>query len=137
MTDPSTGESVRYTPPTNDPWKGLRGVMAGTLILELIVVILAFPIVWKLGGGLTWISGGYLTLVSIGLLLASGMQRRPHAMALNLGLQVALIIGGVFHWSIAVVGVIFLCVWLYIVYLKRDIEDRIAHGRLYGQQPLP
>ena len=98
---------TRYTPPTNDPWKGLRGVMAGTMILEVIVVILAFPIVWRLGDGLTWLSGGYLTLVVIAMILAAGMQGRPYAINLDLGLQVVLIIGGLFHWSIAGVGVVF------------------------------
>ena len=70
---------TRYTPPTTDPWKGLRGVMAGTMILEVIVVILAFPIVWRLGGGLTWLSGGYLTVLLVLMILASGMQGRPWA----------------------------------------------------------
>ena len=28
-----------------DPWKSFRGVMAGTLILEAIVVLLALPVV--------------------------------------------------------------------------------------------
>ena len=33
------------TPPPPDPWKSFRGVMAGTLILEAIVVLLALPVV--------------------------------------------------------------------------------------------
>jgi hypothetical protein len=28
-----------------DPWKSFRGVMAGTLILEMIAVLLALPVV--------------------------------------------------------------------------------------------
>ena len=34
-----------------------RGVMAGTLILEAIVVLLAMPVVATVGGGLTWLVG--------------------------------------------------------------------------------
>lgn len=86
----------RFTPPTVDPWKGLRGVMAGTLILELIVVLLCLPVVWKIGGGLTWISGGYLGLIAVAMVLACGMQGRPYALQLDLALQVAIIVGGVF-----------------------------------------
>ncbi|ATD70552.1 MULTISPECIES: DUF4233 domain-containing protein [Gordonia] len=127
---------TRYTPPTNDPWKGLRGVMAGTMILEVIVIILAFPIVWRLGGGLTWLSGGYLTLLVLAMIAAAGMQGRPYALKLDLGLQMAVIVGGIFHWSIAVVGVVFGSVWLYIVYIKRDVEKRVELGMLPGQEPI-
>lgn len=127
---------TRYTPPTNDPWKGLRGVMAGTMILEVIVIILAFPIVWRLGGGLTWVSGGYLILLVLAMISATGMQGRPYALKLDLALQVAVIIGGVFHWSIAAVGVVFGSVWLYIVYIKRDVEKRVEQGMLPGQEPI-
>ncbi|AZZ81883.1 MULTISPECIES: DUF4233 domain-containing protein [Gordonia] len=127
---------TRYTPPANDPWKGLRGVMAGTMILEVIVVILAFPIVWRLGGGLTWVSGGYLILLVLAMIVAAGMQGRPYALKLDLALQVAVIAGGVFHWSIAAVGVVFGSVWLYIVYIKRDVEKRVEMGMLPGQEPI-
>ncbi|MBD0861207.1 DUF4233 domain-containing protein [Gordonia sp. zg691] len=127
---------TRYTPPTNDPWKGLRGVMAGTMILEVIVVILAFPVVWRLGDGLTWLSGGYLVVLIVAMILACGMQGRRNAIAIDLGLQVALIVGGVFHWSIAVVGVVFGSVWLYIRYIKADVEKRVERGLLPGQEPI-
>ena len=43
-----------------DPWKSFRGVMAGTLILEAIVVLLALPVVGAVGGGLTAFSTAYL-----------------------------------------------------------------------------
>jgi len=42
-----------------DPWRSFRGVMAGTLILEAIVVLLALPVVASADGGLTPLTGGY------------------------------------------------------------------------------
>ena len=36
-------------PAAPDPWKSFRGVMAGTLILEAIVVLLALPVVSAVG----------------------------------------------------------------------------------------
>lgn len=132
MTDAPT----RFTPPANDPWKGLRGVMAGTLILEVIVMILTFPIVARIAGGLTWFSGVYLAVVTLALILAAGMQGRRNALTIDLGLQFAVIAGGIFHWSIAVVGVLFLCVWVYIRYVKLDVERRIELGLLPGQEPI-
>ncbi|WP_375002139.1 DUF4233 domain-containing protein [Gordonia sp. PS3] len=137
MTEKSIPENAaQFTPPAADPWKGFRGVMAGTLILELIVVALAFPVVAKLAGGVTWASGLYLGIVTLILLLLSGRQGRPRALEVNLVMQVFVIAGGFFHWSIAIVGVIFLIVWIYIAYIKRDVEKRIEQGRLPGQHPI-
>lgn len=132
----SASEAPKFTPPTNDPWKGLRGVMAGTMVLEIIVMILTFPIVARVGNGLTWVSGTYLGVVTLLMVLAVGMQKRPQALNIDLALQVLVIIGGVFHWSIAVIGVIFGCVWLYIRYIKGDVQKRIDRGLIYGQEPI-
>ena len=70
------GVGSEFTPPVNDPWKGLRGIMAGTLILEFIVVLLALPIVARVGGGLTWASGVYLVVLALLMILGAGVQGR-------------------------------------------------------------
>ena len=76
-----------------DPWKSFRGVMAGTLILEAIVVLLALPVVSFSQGGLTWTSGGYLIGMAGVLVLLAGVQGRPWALKANLAVQVVLIAG--------------------------------------------
>ncbi|MEI7915177.1 MAG: DUF4233 domain-containing protein, partial [Mycobacteriaceae bacterium] len=48
--------TAQAPPPASDPWKSFRGVMAGTLILEMITVLLALPVVASVGGGLTPVS---------------------------------------------------------------------------------
>ncbi|GAC57544.1 hypothetical protein GOHSU_22_00040 [Gordonia hirsuta DSM 44140 = NBRC 16056] len=126
-----------FSAPATDPWKGFRGINAAVLILEAIVIGLTFPVVATLGDGVTWASGLYLGILCVVMILLSGMQGRSWSLPANLGMQVPVIIGGVlFHWSIAVVGVVFLCVWVYIVYIKRDVQRRIARGMLPGQHPL-
>jgi hypothetical protein len=132
MTDPTP----RFSPPANDPWRGLRGVMAGTLILEAIVVLLALPIVAKVGGGLTAVSTTYLLLVTVAMILGAGLQGRSWALGYDLLLQVVLIAGFAIHWSIGAVGIVFGLVWVYILYIKRDVAKRMAEGRLFGQVPL-
>ncbi|NDK91655.1 DUF4233 domain-containing protein [Gordonia desulfuricans] len=129
-------EHPGFTAPATDPWKGLRGVMAGTLVLEVIVMILTFPVVAQLGGGLTWVSGTYLAVITVLLILACGMQGRARALEMDIGLQFLVIIGGLFHWSIAVIGLIFLFVWLYIRYIRADVARRMREGRLAGQRPI-
>lgn len=130
-----TGEGGReFKPPATDPWKGFRGVMAGTLVLEAIVVLLALPVVSTVGGGLGWFSTLYLVGMAVAFILAAGMQGRPQAMQINLALQVFVLLGGFIHLSIAIVGVVFLAVWIYLLYLRRDITRRIERGMLRGQR---
>lgn len=118
----------------SDPWKSFRGVMAGTLILEAIVVLLALPVVAKIGTGLTLTSGGYLIGLTLVMILLAGVQGRPWAIWANVGLQLVVIAGFAVHWAIGAVGVIFLVVWLFIVYLRAEVLRRQKRGLLPGQQ---
>lgn len=127
-------ETGGFKPPTNDPWKGFRGVCAGTLVLEGIVVLLALPVVATVGGGVTWLSGTYLVALALAMFLGAGVQGRPWALRFDLGLQVLVILGFLAHPSIAIVGVLFLAVWLYLLYLRRSLQQRIRRGLLYGQR---
>jgi len=121
-------------PPAIDPWKGLRGVMAGTLVLEAVVVLLALPVVGKVGDGLNVVSVGYLVGLAVLMIVAAGLQRRPYALPLNLLLQVALIAGFFVHPSIGVMGLIFAVVWGFILYFRWDIGQRMEKGLLPAQQ---
>lgn len=121
-------------PSQPDPWKSFRGVMAGTLILEVIVVLLALPVVSVFHGGLTPLSGGYLIGMAIVLGLMSGMQGRSWALWANIGVQFVLIAGAFIDVTIGIVGIIFLLVWLLILYLKSEVKRRQDRGLLPGQQ---
>ena len=57
-----------------DPWKSFRGVTAGTLILEAIVVLLALPVVGAVGGGLNAGVLIYLLGLAAVLILLAGLQ---------------------------------------------------------------
>ena len=132
--NPQEPRSQQFKPPTNDPWKGFRGVVAGTLVLEAIVVFLALPVVSTVGGGLGWFSTVYIVGVGVALIAAAGVQRRPQAIQINLALQVFVLLGVFFHVSIGIVALIFACVWAYLLYLRKDITTRIERGMLHGQR---
>lgn len=121
------------TPP--DPWKSFRGVMSGTLILEAIVVLLALPVVSVGNGGLTWLSGGFLIGMAVLLVLLSGIQGRPGAIWINVGVQLVLVAGSFIHWGIGFIGVVFALVWALLVFLRGEVKRRQEHGLLPGQQP--
>ena len=120
-----------------DPWKSFRGVMAGTLILEVIAVLLALPVVSAVGGGLTAWSTGYLIGFAILLGLLSGMQRRPWAIWANLGVQLILVAGFFIYPAIGFMGVLFAMVWGVIAYLRAEVLRRQRLGLLPGQESPP
>lgn len=127
-------EPTAQQPSPPDPWKSFRGVMAGTLILEAIVVLLALPVVSNSDGGLTWTSGGFLLGFTGVLILLAGVQGKPWALKVNLAVQVVLI-GGVFiSAAIGFIGVVFAAVWLLIAYLRAEVKRRQDLGQLPGQQ---
>ena len=121
------------TQPT-DPWKSFRAVMAGTLILELITVLLALPVVGAVGGGLTAWSTSYLIGFAVLLGLLAGIQGRPWAIWANLGVQLLLVAGFFIYPAIGFMGLLFLVVWGVIAYLRAEVLRRQRLGLLPGQQ---
>ena len=122
-------------PDAPDPWKSFRGVMAGTLILEAIVVLLALPAVGAVGGGLSTGSTAYLVGVAVLLVLMAGAQGRSWAIWANLVVQLLLIVGWVIYPGVGFIGLLFTIVWLIIVYLRAEVLRRQKRGLLPGQQP--
>ncbi len=124
-------------PQAPDPWKSFRGVMAGTLILEAIVVLLALPVVNMVGGGLTAWSTAYLVGFAVFLVLLAGVQGRSWAVWLNLGVQLILVAGFFVYPAVGMVGVVFVVVWGIIAYLRVEVLRRQRRGLLPGQQQPP
>jgi hypothetical protein len=123
-------EQAQNQPPS-DPWKGFSAVMAATLILEAIVVLLAIPVVGAVGGGLTPVALGYLVGLAVLLVLLAGLQRRPWAIWVNLGVQVILLAGFVVYPGVGFIGVLFAGLWALIAYFRAEVRRR----QEYGQSP--
>jgi len=120
-----------------DPMKGFRGVMSGTLILEAITVALALPVVNRFGGGISTGLGWTVLAIAAVLVVLCGMVKRPWAVPVILALQAALIVLVFWLPAIAVLGMIFLAVWLWLLWLRRDVARRMAAGTLASQQTQP
>lgn len=136
MTDPQPEPGAKFTPPVKDPWKSFRGILSGTLILEMIVILLALPVVVNLSPGMTAVKVGYVLLLALLAFLGCMVVKKPWALQAFCGLQVLVIAGWIVHPGIGAVGIVFAIVWGYIVYIERDVRKRIAEGRLPGQEPI-
>ena len=114
--------------------KAFRGVMAGTLILEVIVVLLALPVVAKLHGGVTslvgWVTFGFIAV----FIAMCAFVRRTWAIGAIVGVHVLLIATWILLPALGVIGVIFGLVWAYLLWLRKDLPKRMAEGRLPSQQ---
>jgi len=123
--------------PKPDPWKSFRGVTAGALILEAIVVLLALPVVGAVGGGLNPGALTYLLGLTAVLIVLTGLQGRSWAIWADLGVQLIPIAGFAVYPGVGVIGLIFAGVWALIAYVRWEVRRRERLGLLPGQEGPP
>ncbi|MEV4757997.1 DUF4233 domain-containing protein [Micromonospora sp. NPDC049559] len=104
-----------------DPVRSVRGLGAGTLILETIVLLLAIQPIRILGGGLSGTAIGVILALAVLTVLLSGLLRRPWAWHAATVLQGLLLLAGFLHWSLAVLGIVFGLAWAYVLHVRRAI----------------
>ena len=105
-----------------NPARAIRGVGAGGLVLQAIVLLLALVPLARLGGTRAapaiWFC---LALVVVAILFA-GMLGRSWAWWGAALIPGALVVGGFFlHWSLAALGVLFGLLWAYVLHVRRTI----------------
>jgi hypothetical protein len=117
-----------------DPMKSFASVMALTLVLEVVVVLLALPVVAKLGDGLATWQGVLVGALALALLLTCGFLRRPWGKWVAAGLQVVMIACWFAMVALGVLGLVFGLVWAILLWMRHDVARRMAEGRLPSQQ---
>ncbi|MGH3436291.1 MAG: DUF4233 domain-containing protein [Sciscionella sp.] len=120
--------------PVKGPMRSFRGVMAGTLVIEAVVVALALLVVAKSTGGLDRTVGWVIGVVVLALLATCGFLRRPGAQGVIALLQVVMIACVFLSVPLAVIGVIFALVWGCLFWMRFDVARRMARGQLPSQQ---
>jgi hypothetical protein len=116
-----SGEPV---PP--DPLRGLRGIFAGILVMEAVVVGLALLVVGRLGQGLAGPAGWYTAALALAMVIAAGVQRLWWGLGLALTLQLAMVAGWLAHPVLGGLGLLFVLVWGYLLYVRRAVRRRAA-----------
>ena len=135
MTDPSSGlagPAGRPAPP--DPWRGFRGVMAATLILESIVVLLTLLVLTKIGNNGGPVGVGVVLLLAVAMIVTCRYLSRPWAFGFALALQLVMIACGFLTFALGALGVVFGLVWFALLMMRRDVAAKMARGELPSQQ---
>jgi hypothetical protein len=104
-----------------NPVAAARGLGAGALILETLVLLLAIQPIRILGGDLTGAAIGVILGAAVACVVLAGLLRRDWAWYAAAVLQGLLILGGFLHWALASVGLLFGLVWLYVLNVRRTI----------------
>lgn len=121
--------------PEKDPLKGLRGVMAGTLVMQSISVLLGLTVVTRVSSGQIneTFSVAYISVLGIALFLMAFLQRQSWALPVNIVLQVFGVLAVFTHVSMGFVGILFALVWAYILHLRKNLLQRMERGLLTTQ----
>jgi hypothetical protein len=104
-----------------NPEAAVRGLGSGTLFLEAIVLLLAIQPIRVLGGHLGGWGIGAVVALAVLCVLVGGVMKRRWAWGAGTVLQVLLLAGGLLHWSLAALGLIFGAAWAYASYVRRSI----------------
>ncbi|MGW4502214.1 DUF4233 domain-containing protein [Micromonospora sp. NPDC004336] len=104
-----------------NPERAVRGLGAGTLILEALVLVLAIQPIRMVGGDLGGAAIATVVGLAVAAVLLAGMMRRPWVWHAGIVLQGLLMLAGLLHWSLLALGVVFALVWAYALHVRRVI----------------
>lgn len=124
--EPPDQELPDQEPRVQEPRSGLRnpqaaarGLGAGTLIIEAIVLLLGIQPIRVLGGNLT--GPAIITILALAMtaVVLAGLLRRTWAWYAAAALPGLLLLAGLLHWSLAVIGAAFGLAWAYVLHVRR------------------
>jgi hypothetical protein len=104
-----------------NPSAAVRGVGAGALAVEAIVLLLAVAPLAKLGEASVATAIWLVVILAVTAGALVGLLRHPWAWWAALVVPLALIGGGFLHWSLAILGVLFGLLWAYLLNVRRTV----------------
>jgi hypothetical protein len=126
MTDPERAPeaeqpAAQQPPGLRNPQAAARGMGAGALVMEAVVLLLAIVPLIKLAGHLTGVAIGAILTLVVACLVLAGLLRHRWAWYAGLAVQGALALCGVFNLALLVLGILFGAVWLYVLSVRRTL----------------
>ncbi|MGN9918912.1 DUF4233 domain-containing protein [Micromonospora palomenae] len=104
-----------------NPDRAVRGLGAGTLALEALVLLLAIQPIRVVGGDLSGAAIAAIVALAVVCVVLAGRMGRPWAWQAGTVVQGLLLLSGLLHWSLLALGIIFGLVWAYALHVRRVI----------------
>jgi hypothetical protein len=117
---PPAGQPERPSGLRN-PERAVRGLGAGTLILETVVLLLAIQPIRLLGGELSGTAIGVVVALAVLATVLASRLGRPWGWWAATVLQLLLLLSGFLNWSLGALGILFGLVWVYVLWVRRRI----------------
>jgi hypothetical protein len=101
-----------------NPAAAVRGVGAVALVVEAVVLLLAVSPLSRVSSGTTvWL----VVILAVIAGALAGMLGRRWAWPAGGVIPLGLLAGGLLHWSLAALGVVFALLWGYVLHVRRSI----------------
>ncbi|HWG99463.1 MAG TPA: DUF4233 domain-containing protein, partial [Pilimelia sp.] len=118
---PEVGSGAPRPSGLRNPAAAVRGLGAATLGMEALALLLAIQPIRLLGGTLRGPALAAIGVLTVAAVVCAARMRHRWAWRGGGALQLALLAAGLLHWSLAVLGVVFGAVWLYVLHVRRVI----------------
>lgn len=109
-----------------NPGRAVRGLGAGTLILEALVLLLAIQPIRLLGGDLSGVTIAVIVAFAVLCVVLAGRLGKAWSWPAATVLQGLLMLSALLHWSLGLVGLIFGLVWVFVLHIRRSILGATA-----------
>ena len=111
-----------------NPIAAVRGIGAGALAIEAVILLLAIVPLRALHVRHASVAIGCVLGILVLCVVLAGMMRHEWAWKAGIVPPILVIACGYFHFSLAVIGVLFLLVWLYVLSVRRTVLGRGRGG---------
>lgn len=123
--------------PAKDPLKQFGGmVVASSLTLELITLVLALPMLYKLYDGTLWTPFNYGVVIGFMVLLLAYFPFMNKSWVVGVLIVfhvIGIVLGFMVHWSVATIFIIFALLWALAAYMRSVLVARMDRGYLTTQ----
>ena len=123
--------------PAKDPLKQFGGmVVASSLTMELITLVLALPMLYKLYDGTLWTPFNYGVVIGFMVLLLASFPFMNKSWVVGVLIVfhvIGIVLGFMVHWSVATIFIIFALLWALAAYMRSVLVARMDRGYLTTQ----
>jgi hypothetical protein len=111
-----------------NPTAAVRGVGAGALGAQAVILLLAIAPLARIGGSSRGPAIALVAVLAVVAVVLIGMLRRSWAWWAGAVVPAGLIAGGWLHWSLAALGVLFGLLWAYVLHVRRSVTGGSPTG---------